>query len=165
MYLLIVSTLLNILRPCVAHANNEYILSLISAINYAVNYLFGLFKQHREKSLASMCNQAIMLITDGVTDKHINIFERENWKNGTDPPFPVRMFTYLIGRDNTDSRGTKWMACANQGYYVQLNTIPEVKEQVFNYMNVLARPLVLKSIQKFAWTPLYAHRIVSIRKS
>lgn len=46
------------------------------------------------------------------------------------------------------------------GYYVQLNTIPEVKEEVFKYINVLARPLVLKKPNKSAWTPLYVHRVV-----
>lgn len=47
------------------------------------------------------------------------------------------------------------------GYYAQLNTIPEVKEHVLNYIHVLARPLVLKKSRKIAWTSLYAHQVVS----
>lgn len=62
-----------------------------------------------------MCNQAIMLITDGVPDSYTAIFKKFNWGNSTEPPFPVRVFTYLIGRDGTDFRETRWMACANQG--------------------------------------------------
>ncbi len=38
----------------------------------------------------------------------------------------------------------------------------EVKEQVFNYINVLARPLVLKNSKKIGWTSLYAHKTVCL---
>lgn len=73
--------------------------------------------QHRRDHLASMCNQAIMLITDGVPDSYADIYRRYNWKNLTEPPFPVRVFTYLIGRDGVDFRDTRWMACANHGEF------------------------------------------------
>lgn len=147
---------------------------------------YNVFSQHRRDHLASMCNQAIMLITDGVPDSYADIYRRFNWKNSTEPPFPVRVFTYLIGRDGVDFRDTRWMACANhgksllwriikvvelrwinsrfhyfKGYYVQLTTMQDVKEQVFHYVNVLARPLVLKNSKKIAWTSLYAHKTVS----
>ena len=79
---------------------------------------FSLNLQHRRDKLATMCNQAIMLITDGVPDSYIEIFKQYNWKNSTESPFPVRVFTYLIGRDGADFRETKWMACANRGSYV-----------------------------------------------
>ncbi|XP_065211724.1 voltage-dependent calcium channel subunit alpha-2/delta-3-like isoform X3 [Planococcus citri] len=127
----------------------------------ALQKAFTVLESHRRDKLASMCNQAIMLITDGVPDSYIEIFKKFNWKNSTESPFPVRVFTYLIGRDGADFRETKWMACANKGFYVQLNTISEVKEQVLNYINVLARPLVLTKLRKFAWTSLYAHEIDS----
>ncbi|XKL59236.1 hypothetical protein PGB90_000252 [Kerria lacca] len=125
----------------------------------ALTEAFEVLESHRRELLGSMCNQAIMLITDGVPDSYTAIFKKFNWGNSTEPPFPVRVFTYLIGRDGTDFRETRWMACANQGYYVQLNTMQEVKEQVYNYMNVLARPLVLQNIKKIGWTSLYVHKV------
>lgn len=70
-----------------------------------------------------MCNQAIMLITDGVPAKYTEIFEKFNWKNATEPPFPVRVFTYLIGRTGADFRDTQWMACANQGILINFPTL------------------------------------------
>lgn len=77
------------------------------------------------------CNQAIMLITDGVPYNYNEIFKTYNWKNQDTPTdMPVRVFTYLIGREVADTREVNWMACANRGYYVHLCTPAEVREEV-----------------------------------
>ncbi|KAJ9576033.1 hypothetical protein L9F63_007133, partial [Diploptera punctata] len=113
---------------------------------------FELLQQYRENGQGAMCNQAIMLITDGVPYNYKEIFDEYNWKD-----FPVRVFTYLIGKEVTDVREVKWMACANRGYYVPLSTLAEVREQVLHYIPVMARPLVLtKTEHPINWTPVYA---------
>lgn len=58
----------------------------------------------------SQCNQAIMLVTDGAPEDYREIFEKYNW-----PHKPVRVFTYVIGREIIDTTATKWMACNNKG--------------------------------------------------
>jgi hypothetical protein len=55
-------------------------------------------------------NQAIMLVTDGVPYTYENIFQEFN-----QPHKPVRVFTYLIGREISDLDAAKWMACDNKG--------------------------------------------------
>ncbi|KAJ8969624.1 hypothetical protein NQ317_002430 [Molorchus minor] len=97
-----------------------------------------------------------------------------------------RVFTYLIGREVSDVREVKWMACANQGeiyqpvlfgvpqgtahgpliasmyylsgYYVHLSTYAEVREEVLQYIPVMARPMVLNATHKPnpTWSPVYA---------
>lgn len=58
-----------------------------------------------------------MLVTDGVPENFYELFKSYNWKNGT-MGMPVRVFTYLIGREVPEIRDMKWMACANHGKYV-----------------------------------------------
>jgi hypothetical protein len=43
------------------------------------------------------------------------------------------------------------------GYYVHLSTLAEVREQVLNYIQVMARPMVLhRTEHPVIWTPVYA---------
>lgn len=51
-----------------------------------------------------------MLVTDGAPSNFEEIFQRYNWPN-----IPVRVFTYLIGREVSDSKDVHWMACHNRG--------------------------------------------------
>ena len=112
-------------------------------------------------------NQAIMLVTDGVPYTYENIFQEYN-----QPHKPVRVFTYLIGREISDLDAAKWMACENKGtsakkdlpshaslsgYFTHVTTLAEVKEQVLKYIPVMARPLVLLREQHpVRWTGVYA---------
>ncbi|XP_045527355.1 voltage-dependent calcium channel subunit alpha-2/delta-3 isoform X3 [Pieris brassicae] len=128
----------------------------IANFSAALTRAFDLLEIYRNNSGGANCNQAIMLVTDGVPYNYKEIFEKYNWKYDT----PVRVFTYLIGREVkvADVREVKWMACANRGYYVHLSTLAEVRERVLEHVNVLARPLVLqREKHPVVWTPVYAN--------
>ena len=93
-----------------------------------------------------------MLVTDGVPYTYETIFQEYN-----QPHKPVRVFTYLIGREISDLQAAKWMACENKGYFTHVTTLAEVKEQVLKYIPVMARPLVLLRDQHpVRWTGVYA---------
>ncbi|XP_076165059.1 voltage-dependent calcium channel subunit straightjacket isoform X2 [Ptiloglossa arizonensis] len=133
----------------------------IANFSLALTTAFELLKDYRFDKEGARCNQAIMLITDGVPYNYKDIFETYNWRDNPDEPFkadmPVRMFTYLIGREVADVREVQWMACANRGYFVHLCTLAEVREQVLKYVPVMARPLVLgRTDHPTIWTPVYA---------
>ena len=88
-----------------------------------------------------------------------DVFEAFNWKEK--PFIPVRVFTYLIGREVPDVTNIKNMACDNRGYYVHLSTHAEVREQVLEYIPVMARPLVLnRTHHPIRWSQVYADVIV-----
>lgn len=106
----------------------------IANFTMILTHAFQLLEKNRIEKMGSCCNQAIMLITDGVPENYREIFRQFNWAyNTTDPDkadMPVRMFTYVIGREVADITDVRWMACANRGYFVHLSTLAEVREQV-----------------------------------
>ncbi|KAG9433939.1 voltage-dependent calcium channel subunit alpha-2/delta-3 precursor [Apis mellifera carnica] len=133
----------------------------IANFSLALTTAFELLETYRTEREGARCNQAIMLITDGVPYNYKEIFETYNWRDNPDEPFkadmPVRMFTYLIGREVADVKEVQWMACANRGYFVHLCTLAEVREEVLKYVPVMARPLVLgRTDHPTIWTPVYA---------
>ncbi|KAK8393331.1 hypothetical protein O3P69_013382 [Scylla paramamosain] len=108
--------------------------------------------KYNKSGQGSQCNQAIMLVTDGAPDNYEKIFSTYNW-----PHFQVRVFTYLIGREEKKKRDLSWMACANKGYFVQVTTLAEVREQVLRYIPVMARPMVMyQEDHHHIWTGVYA---------
>uniref|UniRef100_A0AAY4CP54 VWFA domain-containing protein n=1 Tax=Denticeps clupeoides TaxID=299321 RepID=A0AAY4CP54_9TELE len=103
----------------------------------------------------SLCNQAIMLITDGAMEDFQTVFEEFNW-----PEKKVRVFTYLIGRDMTFSDNVKWIACNNKGYYTHINTLADVQENVMEYLHVLSRPMVINHDHDIIWTEAYMDTVL-----
>lgn len=114
-------------------------------------FAFPKTNQMKEERKGALCNQAIMLITDGAPETYDHIFKEYN-ANAT-----VRLFTYVIGRDITQIHEVHWMACHNRGYYAQVANLAEVREQVMQYVPIMSRPMVLSNTRASTWTPVYAH--------
>uniref|UniRef100_A0AAQ5XKN7 Calcium voltage-gated channel auxiliary subunit alpha2delta 4 n=1 Tax=Amphiprion ocellaris TaxID=80972 RepID=A0AAQ5XKN7_AMPOC len=104
----------------------------------------------------SLCNQAIMLITDGAMEDFQDVFEKFNW-----PERRVRVFTYLIGREMTFAENVKWIACNNKGYYTHISTLADVQENVMEYLHVLSRPMVINHDHDIIWTEAYMDSVLS----
>lgn len=135
----------------------------IANYSAALHKAFEILEFYRLSDAGARCNQAIMLVSDGVPYDFRDIFELYNWQNNTFKP--VRIFTYLIGKEVADVKKIKEMACLNQGFYVHLSTLAEVREQVLNYIPVMARPLVLgRHDHPVIWTQVYADVVVSLWK-
>lgn len=71
---------------------------------------FHFFFQYNRTGQGCQCNQAIMIITDGAPSSYKDIFKVYNF-----PHRPVRIFTYLVGKDTSSASELHWMACANKG--------------------------------------------------
>ncbi|XP_017478529.1 PREDICTED: voltage-dependent calcium channel subunit alpha-2/delta-3-like [Rhagoletis zephyria] len=110
---------------------------------------FNILKEVFSEKKGALCNQAIMLITDGAPETYEPLFKEYNADKS------VRIFTYVIGRDVTQIKEVNWMACNNKGFYAQVANLAEVREQVHQYIPVMSRPLVLSGARIFTWTPVY----------
>lgn len=126
----------------------------------ALKHAFEVLKDTRRKG--ANCNQVIMLITDGMEYNETvqDIFRKYNWNKGN----PVRVFSFLIGEmiPENDYEQVKLMACENRGWYVQIDTKTETREQVLKYIPVMARPLAFNRTQSpIVWSQVYADILVS----
>ncbi|KAM4675764.1 voltage-dependent calcium channel subunit alpha-2/delta-4 [Discoglossus pictus] len=122
----------------------------VGTVNKALIEAFKILKEFKEAGQGGLCNQAIMLITDGAVEEYEPVFEKYNW-----PDKKVRMFTYLIGREVTFAENVKWIACNNKGYYTQISTLADVQENVMEYLHVLSRPMVINHDHDIIWTEAY----------
>lgn len=123
----------------------------IANFTHALMGAFELLQAYnRTNDMGSQCQQAIMLITDGAIRAQEDVFNRYNY-----PGSPVRVFTYMIGREVGNIGPTKEMACRNRGYYTHVINLSEVREQVQKYLPVMARPLVLAQQHVTSWTNAY----------
>ncbi|XP_047195708.1 voltage-dependent calcium channel subunit alpha-2/delta-4 isoform X4 [Hippoglossus stenolepis] len=129
-------------------------------IKNAMKEAFKILNEVRVNGQGSMCNQAIMLITDGAMEDFESVFEEFNW-----PERRVRVFTYLIGREMTFAQNTKWIACNNKGYYTHVSTLADVQENVMEYLHVLSRPMVINHDHDIIWTEAYMDTVLFYTKA
>lgn len=127
-------------------------------VSYALERAFELLEKYRNirkcNESSQGCNQAIMLVTDGVPGNATEVFEKYNWYGNDSKSYPVRIFTYLLGKEVTKVKEIQLYACMNRGYYSHVQSLDEVAEEVLKYVNVIAAPLVL---QKLEHPPTWTH--------
>nr|XP_021523492.1 voltage-dependent calcium channel subunit alpha-2/delta-4 isoform X5 [Aotus nancymaae] len=128
----------------------ELMVKGVGVVDQALREAFEILKQFQEAKQGSLCNQAIMLISDGAVEDYQPVFEKYNW-----PDCKVRVFTYLIGRELSFADNMKWIACNNKGYYTQISTLADTQENVMEYLHVLSRPMVINHDHDIIWTEAY----------
>ncbi|XP_059181702.1 voltage-dependent calcium channel subunit alpha-2/delta-4 [Centropristis striata] len=124
-------------------------------VKKAMKESFKILNEAAALGQGSLCNQAIMLITDGAMEDFQDVFEEFNW-----PERRVRVFTYLIGREVTFAENVKWIACNNKGYYTHVSTLADVQENVMEYLHVLSRPMVINHDHDIIWTEAYMDSVL-----
>uniref|UniRef100_A0A3P9IKJ1 Calcium channel, voltage-dependent, alpha 2/delta subunit 2b n=1 Tax=Oryzias latipes TaxID=8090 RepID=A0A3P9IKJ1_ORYLA len=87
------------------------------------------------------CNKIIMLFTDGGEDRAQD---------------KSHIFVCLWP--------SKWIACANKGYYFEIRSICAIRINTQEYLDVLGRPMVLagSEAKQVQWTNVYQDALVSL---
>uniref|UniRef100_A0A1I8I3Y5 VWFA domain-containing protein n=1 Tax=Macrostomum lignano TaxID=282301 RepID=A0A1I8I3Y5_9PLAT len=104
--------------------------------------------------------QNIVLISDGAPQTFQEVFKKYNFDR------QVRVFTFLVGHEAAEEENVKKIACSNRGYFVQISTLSDVKENAQRYIPVTARTNALRRDHFFAWTGVHKNQIkTQLRKS
>uniref|UniRef100_A0A8C4NJ64 Calcium channel, voltage dependent, alpha2/delta subunit 3 n=1 Tax=Eptatretus burgeri TaxID=7764 RepID=A0A8C4NJ64_EPTBU len=119
-------------------------------LGVALTEAFNTLNEFNMSGQGSQCSQVIMLITDGAAEAYKDIFQRFNR-----PDKRVRMFTFLIGQEETFADSVKWMACTNMGFYSQVSTLANIPENIMPYLAVLSRPMAISRQHMVIWTEAY----------
>ncbi|KAH3892419.1 hypothetical protein DPMN_016537 [Dreissena polymorpha] len=103
----------------------------------------GNLKNQTDGLRGAECNRMIMLLTDGGTELAEDVFKKYN------PPGNkrYRVFTYAVGQTANPVSAIRWMACANRGYFSQIQAMGAVTSKVQEYLDV-----PLQMLQKFHLT-------------
>ncbi|XP_053958042.1 voltage-dependent calcium channel subunit alpha-2/delta-3 [Anastrepha ludens] len=158
---------INVFNDAIEEIRPEGYANLSLAYEKAFQLLQKYYIQRRCNE-TSTCNQAIMVVTDGVAGNTTEIFEKYNWGNGENGTMNmnIRIFTYLLGKEVTKVREIQWMACLNRGYYSHVQTLDEVHEEVLKYVDVIATPLVLQNEEHPpTWTHSFTDRTYEPREN
>ncbi|XP_071872723.1 voltage-dependent calcium channel subunit stolid isoform X2 [Bombus fervidus] len=118
-------------------------------ISAALGTAFEILHKYNKTVQGSQCNQAIMLITTDNAGLPTEVIKRYN-----SPHMPIRIFTYLIGGDKSPELHN--VACSNKGFYARITELEDIRSKVFEYIKVLARPMVLYQHEHpIHWSPAY----------
>ncbi|KAL1506863.1 hypothetical protein ABEB36_006146 [Hypothenemus hampei] len=131
-----------------------YMIEFVADISTALEKAFKILAHFRKTNLSANCNQAIMLITEGIDyEYNVSIFNNSNWSKD----FPVRIFTYLLSTEKEDEKQMEFIACSNMGYYVNITEKSDVREKILKYLKVMSRPINFSYEDKQSpiWSYLY----------
>lgn len=121
-----------------------------TSIKNATTRAFEILEKYRIKRNCNSekpCNQAVMLITDNIQGNFTEFFETFNRGNENETHIPVRMFTYLLGKDQSNVEEMESIACSNRGAFAHIQTLDEVQEKVLDYVSTIALPLALQGVK------------------
>ncbi|XP_050298952.1 voltage-dependent calcium channel subunit alpha-2/delta-3-like isoform X2 [Anthonomus grandis grandis] len=134
-------------------------------IEYAANITAGLEKAFqilyffRQKKLSANCNQAIMLITEGLDYPYsLELFNDTNRSKD----FPVRIFTYSLSNEKEDEKHLEFIACTNMGYYVNITQQGDIREKILQYLRVMSRPINYNYQRQERQSPIWSYLYVDL---
>ncbi|XP_020625790.1 voltage-dependent calcium channel subunit alpha-2/delta-2-like [Orbicella faveolata] len=111
------------------------------------------FELLKKANNCALCQQAIMVLSDGTTSSLSDLFAEHN------PDKKVRVFTFAVGPPAESTEALYNMACSNRGYFSRIQSVGAVREVSKNYIRVLTRPMAMapkeNATDHTVWTSVY----------
>lgn len=111
------------------------------------------FELLRKANNCALCQQAIMVLSDGTTSSLSDLFKENNADK------KVRVFTFAVGPPAESTQALQEMACNNRGYFSRIQSIGAVREVSESYIRVLTRPMAMAPKENITdhtvWTSVY----------
>ncbi|KAG1680303.1 Voltage-dependent calcium channel subunit alpha-2/delta-3 [Nymphon striatum] len=133
---------------------------IIGDVRVGLKKALKTLSKSRENGFSSGCNQAIISVTDRSYSSYKTMFETYVWPNNN----TVNTFTYSFRRDGSNGRKGSWKSCGKFGYFSYISKTSDIKEQVLNYINVIANPQFSQPHKPVVWTNVYADLINIVDK-
>ena len=126
-----------------------------SAHMMGIEEAFNLLKSGGLNRTHARCNSAIIFFTDGIEGDYASDFKA--FFKEHNPEKKTRVFTYLLGREKDPNKDVLiQMAQDNNGCFYKLQTIANIWDTVFSYLQVMSRPLIVQARkQKSLFSPAY----------
>jgi len=123
----------------------------ISDFDAGIRAAVSLLKKFNAKNIDSSCNCAVVIVTDALTRSFLRVFEEEFDKQQVQ----ARVFTYMVGREQSYEGALKELACQYNGYFKKIESKNNIDSKILDYTNVFNRPLSNLEDSRFVWTKAY----------
>ncbi|XP_071450775.1 voltage-dependent calcium channel subunit alpha-2/delta-3-like [Hetaerina americana] len=143
--------------------NWSWFLGQYNSLNSPLSMRMGFNESYSYGNITEEESRAEPLVSDKIVSDDDSVPTASTMENRDteDTLPPIRIVAFLIGKEVFNIKEIEKFTCENRGFSVNLQSLDEVKEEVLEYVPLLAKPLALTSAERdyprpIVWTHTFA---------